>query len=258
VESVTDDRPVLVESDGPVRVVTLNRPGELNAFSPELHVAFARVWDALDDDDGCRAVVVTGAGRAFSSGGRYADFERRRDDPDFRRRELREARRLVDAMLGVRVPVVAAVNGPAVGLGCTVTTLCDVVFIAADAFLADPHVSVALVAGDGAAVTWPSLTSLHVAKHYLFTGDRIPATDAVALGMANFVVPADRLLPEAVAYAHRLAGQPPFAVQETKSVLNQHLRQAAVNALALGLAAEGQAHDTDDYRRVVDGLRPAT
>ncbi|MFX9069674.1 enoyl-CoA hydratase/isomerase family protein, partial [Acinetobacter baumannii] len=80
------------------RIVTLNRPGEMNAFSAELHVAFARVWERIDDDEHCRAVVVTGAGRAFSAGGRYDDFERRRVDHEFRRAELREARRLVEAM----------------------------------------------------------------------------------------------------------------------------------------------------------------
>src|SRR5688572_31762779 len=97
-------------------------------------------------------------------------------------------------MLGVAVPVVAAVNGPAVGLGCTIATLCDIVFMADTAFLADTHVSVALVAGDGGAVTWPALTSLLRAKQYLLTGDRLPAAEAVELGLANFSVPAEDLL----------------------------------------------------------------
>lgn len=247
---------LVVESDGPVRIVTVNRPEQLNAFTDELHTDFAHLWAQLDADAEVRAVVLTGAGRAFSTGGSLADFERRRTDLAVRRNAMREARRLVDDMLNIRVPVVAAVNGPAVGLGCTIATLCDVVFMADTAYLTDPHVSVALVAGDGGAVTWPALTSLLRVKQYLLTGDRIPAPEAVAMGLANFVVPAAELLPAATAFAHRLAAQPPFAVQETKAVLNQHLRRNALATLTLGLAAESQAHDTVEYREVARRGRP--
>ncbi|HEV8115554.1 MAG TPA: enoyl-CoA hydratase/isomerase family protein, partial [Acidimicrobiales bacterium] len=231
-----------VRANGPVRVVTLNQPDTLNAISEDLHAQLVALWGHIDRDEGCRAVVLTGAGKAFSAGGSYEDFEHRRVDMAARRRSLRLARQLVDEMLAVAVPVVAAVNGPAVGLGCTVTTLCDIVFMAEHAFLADTHVSVALVAGDGGAVTWPAMTSLLRAKQYLLTGDRLSASDAVALGLANFAVPGDRLLDEALAFAHRLAAQPPQAVQETKAILNQHLRANAVRALGYGLAAESQSH----------------
>jgi enoyl-CoA hydratase/carnithine racemase len=133
--------------------------------------------------------------------------------------------------------------------------LCDIVFMADRAFLADPHVSVALVAGDGGAVTWPSLTSLLKAKQYLLTGDRIPAEEAVAIGLANFVVPSDDLMAAALAFAHRIAAQPPQAVQDTKAVLNQHLRLAAVAALGMGLASETHSHDTPEYGEVVERNR---
>ncbi|MCU1355773.1 MAG: enoyl-CoA hydratase [Acidimicrobiales bacterium] len=247
---------IRVESDGPVRIVTLDRPDELNAFSEELHAEFVQAWRDIEDDDDARAIVLTGAGRAFSAGGSFEDFEHRRVDPVVRRRSLRLARRLVDDMLSMSLPVVAAVNGPAVGLGCTVTTLCDIVFMAEGAFLADTHVSVALVAGDGAAVTWPAMTSLLKAKQYLLTGDRLSSAEAVELGLANFAVPADQLLAEATAFAHRLAAQPAQAVQETKALLNQHLRANAVRALGYGLAAESQSHDTADYAAVGERLRP--
>jgi enoyl-CoA hydratase len=249
---------IRVEHDGPVRIVTLDRPDELNAFSEELHASLVQVWRMIEDDDDARAVVLTGAGRAFSAGGSYEDFERRRVDPAVRRRSLRLARRLVDDMLAMPLPVVAAVNGPAVGLGATVTTLCDIVFIAEGAFLADTHVSVALVAGDGGTVTWPAMTSLLRAKQYLLTGDRLGAAEAVELGLANFVVPADQLLAEATAFAHRLAAQPAQAVQDTKALLNQHLRANAVQALGYGLAAESASHDTADYADAADRLKPAT
>jgi enoyl-CoA hydratase/carnithine racemase len=239
-----------VESDGPIRIVTLNRPDHMNAFDDELHGEFARLWQLLEGDQEARVVILTGAGRAFSAGGNIDDFAQLRENFDRRRRTMRWARRLVDEMLNVHLPVIAAVNGPAVGLGCTLTTLCDIVFLSERAYLADPHVSVALVAGDGGAITWPSMTSLLKAKQYLLTGDRIPAPEALAMGLANFVVPPEELMPAAMAFAQRLAAQPPQAVQDTKSLLNQSLRQAAVAALGFGLAAESQSHDTEDYRRV--------
>lgn len=246
---------VTVDSDGPVRIVTLNRPNEMNAFSDELHAAFPRVWHAIEHDAEARAVVLTGAGRSFSAGGSIDDFDLFRTDFAARRQTLRDARRLVDEMLNVHVPVVAAVNGPAVGLGCTLMTLCDVVFIADDTFVADPHVSVALVAGDGGAVTWPFLTSMLKVKRYLLTGDRIPAAEAVAMGLANEVVPDGRVVEEALAFAHRLAAQPPQAVQDTKALLNQPLREAAARLMGFGLAAESQSHDTPEYRAVPEQFR---
>jgi enoyl-CoA hydratase/carnithine racemase len=251
------DQPgIEVRADGAVRILTLNEPDTLNAFTEDLHEQFVDVWADVEADDDCRAVVLTGAGRTFSAGGSYEDFEGRRVDQARRRRSLRLARRLADEMIEVAVPVVAAVNGPAVGLGCTVATLSDIVFMAEDAWMADTHVSVALVAGDGGAVTWPAHTSLLRAKQYLLTGDRLGAHEAVELGLANFVVPGDRLLDEALAFAHRLAAQPPQALQETKAILNQHLRANAVRALGYGLATESQSHDTVEYAEWSERLRP--
>lgn len=247
---------IRIDRDGPIRVVTLDRPDELNSFTETFHATFVELWRHLAADDEARAVVLTGAGRAFSAGGSYVDFEARRVDRTLRRRSMRLARELVTTMLDVEIPVVAAVNGAAVGLGATVTTLCDIVFMADDAFLADTHVSVALVAGDGAAVTWPAHTSLLRAKQYLLTGDRLNAPEAVALGLANFAVPRAELLDDATAFAHRLADQPSQALRATKAILNQHLRANAVRVLGYGLAAEAAAHETDDYAATASRLRP--
>lgn len=243
-----EQNPVIrVESDGPLRIVTLNRPETMNAFDREMQAELPRVLTTISQDSEARAVVLTGAGRAFSAGGDIANFPLNRADLYHRRAGLREGRRLFDELINMNLPVVAAVNGPAVGLGCTVATACDIVFMADDTFLADPHVTVALVAGDGGAVTWPSLTSLLKAKQYLLTGDRMPAREALAIGMANFVVPAAELMDAATAFARRLASLPPQAVQDTKLVLNQALRERAASVLPFGLAAESQSSDTVEY-----------
>ena len=236
-----------MSDDGAVRIVRLNRPDHMNAFDDELHVEFCRVWHDIERDSDVRAVVLTGNGRALCAGGNIDEFTAHHEDFALRRRILRSARRLVDEMLNVHVPVVAAINGPAVGLGATLMTLCDIVFIDDSTFVADPHVASALVAGDGGAITWPTMTSLLKVKQYLLTGDRIPAATAVEMGLANFAVPREELLPAAIAFAQRLAALPPQAVQDTKVLLNQTLRQNAVNMLGHGLAAESQSHDTAEY-----------
>ena len=180
---------VLIEEDGPVRILTMNRPEALNAFDGELHHALPDALHAVSDDPKVRALVLTGAGRAFSAGGNIDDFTAFANDLELRRATLRLGRRLFEELINVHLPVIAAVNGPAVGLGCTIATACDAVIMSDQTFLADPHVTVALVAGDGGAVTWPLNIGLLRAKPYLLTGDRMSAEVAVSLGLATRAVP---------------------------------------------------------------------
>ena len=178
-----------VESDGAVRIVRLNRPEQLNATNHELHEGLAALFPQVDADDEARALVLTGNGRAFSAGGDFSYLDELARDPALRRESLTHGRQIVAGMVACRVPVVAAVNGPAVGLGCSLVALSDIVFMAESAHLADPHVLVGLVAADGGPVTWPLLVSLQLAKEYALTGDRIPAARAAEIGLANHVCP---------------------------------------------------------------------
>src|SRR6266705_21881 len=201
---------IQVAADGPIRIITLNRPANLNAVNDALHTGLARLWGRLSEDRDARAAVLTGAGRAFSAGGDFAYLEELRQDPVLRARSIQHGRDLVLGMVRCRIPVVAAANGPAVGLGCSLLALSDIVYIAETAHLADPHVQVGLVAADGGPLTWPLHTSLLIAKEYALTGARISAQRAVELGLANHVV-ADPLT-EAVACAQRIAKLPRQAV----------------------------------------------
>jgi len=241
-----------VDSDGPVTVLTINNPDMRNAFVDDLHDALQEIWMHLSADHSVRAVVLTGEGRAFSAGGDIPGFIRSYEDPDHRRFSLRQARRLMDAMAEFPKPVVAAVNGPAVGLGCSVAVSCDIVLIAESTYMSDTHVSIGLVCGDGGAVAWPLMMSLLKAKEYLLTGERIPAAEAVAIGLANRVVPDDRLMPEALALAHKLAAQPAQAVQETKRALNLHLQAAIALVAPFALSAEAESFATDDVRQTIE------
>ena len=163
---------IQVEVDGPVRIVRLNRPDNLNATNHELHQGLAELFPQLDADDDARVAVLTGNGRAFSAGGDFEYIDELVRDPDLRTLSLTHGRQIVTGMVACRVPIVAAVNGPAVGLGCSLVALSDIVYMAESAHLADPHVLIGLVAADGGPVTWPLLTSLQLAKEY--SADRRP------------------------------------------------------------------------------------
>jgi enoyl-CoA hydratase len=243
---------ISVEADGPVRIVTLSRPDQLNAVNDELHAALARVFPQLSADADARVAVLTGAGRAFSAGGDFDLLDRMAKDRGLRRDTIAEGRDIVVSMIRCRVPVVAAVNGPAVGLGCSLIALSDVVFMAESAYLADPHVQVGLVAADGGPVTWPLHTSLLLAKEYAFTGERITATRAAEIGLANHVCPDDEVLPAALATAQKIAALPQQAVEATKRVLNLHLERAVLATIDFALYAENESFDTDDLRANVD------
>jgi enoyl-CoA hydratase len=246
---------LIVETDGPIRTVVINRPAELNAVNKALHWALAHVWRQLAADRDAKVVVLTGAGRAFSAGGDLDWITTFLDDSVARDESLREGAEIIDEMLRFPLPVIAAVNGAAVGLGCSLAVLCDIVLMADSAHLADPHVAVGLVAGDGGAAFWPLLTPILRSREYLFTGDRIPAATAVELGLATRTTAPEDLLPEARRLAERLAAQPIEALQGTKRVLNMHLSQALSGAVQAGLAAEAVTMRSDEHRERILALR---
>jgi enoyl-CoA hydratase len=240
-----------VSADGGVRVVTLNRPDDLNAANAAMHEGLVRLWGRLEADADARAVVLTGAGRAFSAGGDFAFMRAQHTDTAYRAEVFEQSRRLVRAMIRFPLPVIAAVNGPAVGLGCSLVVASDIVLMSDRAFLADPHVAVGLVAGDGGTALWPLLTSLVRAKEYLFTGDRIPAPLAVEIGLANRVVAHDDLLDEALALARRLSDMPAQALRDTKRALNAHVAKAVAGILDFSLAAEFVTMGSEEHQAIV-------
>jgi enoyl-CoA hydratase len=247
---------LLVSGDGPIRTVTLNRPEHSNAINPALHRALGRVWIQLHDDPDARVVVLTGAGRAFSAGGDFDMIRKDALDPEFRERDVADARRIVTEMISFPLPVIAAVNGAAVGLGCSLAIMSDVVLMSEKAFFADPHVSIGLVAADGGALAWPMLTSLLKAKEYVLTGDRLDAVTAERIGLANHVVSADQLMDRAYELADRLAAQPRQALQDTKRALNLHLSRAVSGVLDFAFAAESESFTMPDFLPRLDKYAP--
>jgi enoyl-CoA hydratase/carnithine racemase len=242
---------IRVEEDGPVRVVRLSRPEQLNAINDELHLGLTHLFPQLSADAEARVAVITGEGRAFSAGGDFDLLDRMAKDRQLRHDVIAEGRDLVINMIRCRVPVVAAVNGPAVGLGCSVIALSDVVYMAESAYLSDPHVMVGLVAADGGPLTWPLHTSLLLAKEYAFTGDRISAQRAAEIGLANHVVPDDEVLPSALATAQKIAALPRQAVEATKRELNLHVERSVLATIDFAMASETESFDTEELRQNV-------
>jgi enoyl-CoA hydratase len=242
------DRELVVEVQGPVRLVTLNRPEALNAADDRLHGELATIWRELDADPEARAVVLTGAGRAFCGGGDLDLLDRMTNDTGLRARIMDEARAIVRGMTAVRVPIIAAVNGPAVGLGCSLTSMSDIVVVEEQAYFADPHVALGLVAGDGGALMWPLLTSLLRAKEYILLGDRVPAEAAVRIGIANRVVPTGTSVERSLELARRIAALPQQAVRNTKALLNHAMHSAIESLLETACVTETASFDESAFR----------
>jgi enoyl-CoA hydratase/carnithine racemase len=214
----------------------------------------AGLFPQIDADDDARAVVLTGNGRAFSAGGDFTYLDELTRDPVLRKETLAHGRQIVTGMVGCRVPIVAAVNGPAVGLGCSLVALSDIVFMAESTHLADPHVLMGLVAADGGPVTWPLMISLQLAKEYALTGDRIPAKRAAEIGLVNHVCPDNEVVAQATACAHRIAKLPRRAVEDTKRVINMHLERAVLATLDFALSAEDRSFVSPELRTNLDRL----
>ena len=243
-----------VRGEGGLRIITLNRPEELNPCSTEMLFAFPRLFGALAEDPDARVAILTGAGRAFSAGGDLNHFVKTLDDPNFAGAVQENARRTIISFIDVPIPLIAAVNGPAIGWGATLATLCDIVLLSDRAYLAEPHINIGLVVGDGISVAWPLYMSLLRAKELIFTGDRITPDIAVELGLANRVVAHGDLLSEARKLAEKLINQPRQALRETKKLMNLHLHRNAAQMLDTTLARQLTATLSDEHHEIASAL----
>ncbi|CAJ61287.1 MULTISPECIES: enoyl-CoA hydratase/isomerase family protein [Frankia] len=249
-----DQPAIMIAAEGDIRIITINRPAAHNAVDAELHARLATVWAEIAADPGARAAILTGVGADFCAGGDFA-FMMQAVDPAGRWRVMEEGRRIIEEMLRFPLPLVAAVNGPAVGLGASIAVMCDLVVLADSAYLADPHVSVGLVAGDGGSATWPAHVSMLHAKEFLLLGDRIGSDRAVAMGLANRVAPAADLMTVARELAGRLAALPARAAQDTKRALNLVLEQNMAATRSYALVAERFSMGDDDHQAFLAAVR---
>lgn len=240
---------------GRVLELTMDRAATLNAVDATLHRELSRVFTdaALDPDSD--VIVLTGAGRAFCAGGDVSWMQDAIDQPESFEQTVAEAKAIIFSMLDCEKPMIAKINGPAVGLGATIALFCDVSFADENTYIADPHVSIGMVAGDGGAVIWPHLIGFARAKEFLMTGDRVSARRAAEIGLINHAVPAESLDADVDAFADRLANGATKAIRWTKTTVNIALKQLAHSMMDTGLAYEALTNISDDHKRLVKAFR---
>ena len=217
---------IVWEQTGGVGRLTLNRPETLNAWTPQLGIELRTIIERDAADEAVRAVLITGAGRGFSSGADLkAGFDPAPDDgmPDVYK-ELHDVYH--PAIAGIRrleKPVVAAVNGPAVGIGCSLALACDLIMAAESAYFGLAFVNIGLMPDGGSTAFVPPAVGRARAFQMALLGERIRAPQALEWGLVNWVHPDDRLMPEAEALVERLAAGPTRSYAASKRALNRFI-----------------------------------
>jgi len=206
--------------------ITLNRPGKYNAADSAMHSDMTEVWREIDADPSVSAVLVTGAGKAFSAGGDLDLVGKMIDDFDTRMRVWREARDMVYNIINCGKPIVSAINGAAVGAGLVLAVLADISIAAKSARLIDGHTKLGVAAGDHAAIIWPLLCGMAKAKYHLLLCETVTGEEAERIGLVSLCVPDEELQSRALDVAVRLAEGAPSAIRWTKYALNNWLRAA--------------------------------
>ena len=248
-------RALRFERQGDVLIITIDHPSnKLNAVDDVLHTELTRLFADLKRESRARAAVITGAGRMFSAGGDF-DWFPTLSNLEALEHLRRDAKQMIWDLLDVPIPIVAAVNGPAVGLGASLALLCDTIYMAESAHIADPHVMVGIVAGDGGAAIWPLAVGPARAKQYVMTGDPVPAAEAERIGLVNAVVPDAELLETAIAFATRLAAGAPLAIQYTKLAVNKQIKDALNIAFDTSTALEIVTFQSEDHKEALSAIK---
>lgn len=248
---------LLVERDGTVVTATLNRPQERNAISESEHIGeIEEFCNAVAADPTIRAVVLTGAGTAFCAGGNVKSMRDRKgmfagSPLELRNKYRAGIQRIPLALYELEVPVVAAINGPAIGAGLDLACMCDVRVAAEGAIFAESFVKLGIVPGDGGAWLLPRVIGMARASLMTLTGDAIDAAKALEYGLVNDVVPADRLLETAKDIAHRIAANPGHATRLAKRLLRDGQDMKLGPLLELSAAYQALAHHTADHEEAV-------
>ena len=245
---------ILIERRGRAVYATLNRPEMLNCINGELDFDLMRlVWE-FDLDPDSDVMVITGAGRAFSAGG---DIEYMRETLEFEKfcKGIKQGKKILHGILSCEKPIIAKVNGDAIGLGATTALFCDIVIADEKARFADPHVHVGLAAGDGGAVIWPALIGYARAKRYIMSGERITGREAADIGLIAFAVPKEELDAKVDEWVAKFTGNVATrAIRFTKSTINIGLQQMLNQLVDVGFAYEMLSGRTADHEEAINAF----
>ena len=248
------------EIHGNIAVLTLNRPDSLNALGAEGDgEAIAAACNEIVANPAIRCVVLTGAGRAFSAGG---DVKAMKEGTgafggaphDIREGYRRNIHMIVKSLYNLEVPMIAAVNGPAIGLGCDVACMADIRIAADKAKMGVTFLKLGLIPGDGGAWLLPRLIGSSRAAELLFTGKVIDAQTAAEWGLVSKVVPGENLMDEAMALAEQIAAQPPQALRLAKTLMRHGTHASYETIMEMSAASQALMHKTEDHMEGVDAI----
>ena len=242
--------------DGGVLTLTMNQPETRNALTGTTAVQeLVDACEAITLDTTIRVVILTGAGPVFSSGGNVKDMRRFFEDdiaPELIREEYRNGiQRLPRALYNLDVPVIAAINGAAVGAGLDLTCMCDIRIASDTATFAESFVKVGIVPGDGGAWLLPRVVGMSKSSEMAFTGEALTAAEALACGLVSRVVAPEALLPEAHKLAAKIAANPGGVLRMTKRLLREGQRSTLESLLELSAGYQAIAHKTNDHKEAV-------
>lgn len=245
---------ILIERRGKAVHATLNRPEMLNCINGELDYEIMRLIWEFDLDTESEVMVLTGAGRAFSAGGDI-EYMKQSMQPEVFARGIKQGKKILGGILACDKPIIARVNGDAVGLGATIALFCDIVIADETARIADPHIHVGLAAGDGGAVIWPQLIGFARAKRYLLGGERITGREAADIGLITFAVPNEDLDAKVQEWVDKFTkNAASVAIRHTKTVINMQLQGVLNSLVDAGFAYEAMSAQTRDHAEAVDAF----
>lgn len=251
---------IKLEKHGPIALLTLNRPEAMNALGePGDGDQVAAACAEINADRSLRCAILTGAGKAFSAGGNVKAMQSRSgafagDPASVRNGYKTNVHRIVESLWNLELPMVAAVNGAAIGLGCDVACMADIRISADTAKFGVTFLKLGLIPGDGGAWLLPRVVGFSRACELLFTGDVIDAKQACEWGLVSRVVTADQLMPEAMTLAERIAKQPPTALRLAKTLLRQGQSSSYQAVMEMSAAAQALMHHTRDHEEGVAAI----
>ncbi|HIG44449.1 MAG: crotonase/enoyl-CoA hydratase family protein [bacterium] len=252
--------PLLYEQDGHIVTLTLNRHETRNAISEDEMVdAIEAACARINADASVRVAIITGAGSAFSSGGNVKDMRDKKGMFGGTATEIRDGyrngiQRIPLAVYSLEVPIIAAVNGAAIGAGCDLTMMCDMRVASEKALFAESFVKVGLIPGDGGAWFLPRVIGISRANEMAFTGEPVNAQTALAWGMVSRVVPPDELMSAANELAERIAVNPPGALRMTKRLIKESDHSQLESLLEASASLQALAHQTKDHVEAVNAI----
>ena len=249
--------PVLYRQQGRVAIITLNRPDTRNALSDDLVPALIEALKRANNDAGVSCVVLTGEGKSFSSGGNLKEIRAMTQEKKLSTHELRNwyvdmIQQIPRTMAELTVPVIAAVNGHAIGAGCDLTMMCDIRIASEKALFAESFMRVGLIPGDGGAWFLPRVIGLSRACEMSYTCDMIDAQKADKWGMVSDVVTPEDLMDTAIAMADRIAAHPPLGVRYAKKLITASQDMPLNAALEMAAGMQATLQNTDDHLEAID------